>query len=208
MKTPATAGTAPGLDPTTKESNMTERIAPRCECRTEGKIVRGMCVKHYDRWVQATPKDQRPPAPRTIRRFWDHVDKSGDCWQWTGPVNAKGYGVWSQPGFKGLAHRYSLMQVIEPFAGAFACHHCDNPSCVIPEHLYWGTERDNSRDCRLRGRTKNQNTAKTHCKNGHELAGDNLRLVGKDRRRQCRICDNERSRIKMAARRAREADNA
>lgn len=181
---------------------MIERIAPQCGCSTTGKIVRDMCVTHYDRWVQKTPKDQRPPAPRTIRRFWDHVDKGGDCWQWTGPINAKGYGLWSQLGFKGLAHRYSLMQVEVPFTGAFACHHCDNPSCVNPSHLYWGTERDNSRDRRVRARTKNQNLNKTHCKNGHELSGDNLRVVGKDQRRQCRICDNERSRLKMAARRA------
>ena len=182
---------------------MTDRIAPKCGCSTTGKIVSVMCVKHYDRWVQRTPKDQRPIAPRAIRRFWDHVDKSGDCWQWTGATNAKGYGVWSQPGFKGLAHRYSLTLIEQPFDGAFACHHCDNPSCVNPEHLYWGTVRDNSRDMRVRKRGKNANTLKTHCAKGHELSGDNLRIVGSAERRQCRTCGNERSRLKMAARRAR-----
>jgi hypothetical protein len=36
--------------------------------------------------------------------------------------------------------------------GMFACHHCDNPPCVNPEHLYEGTPADNTRDMMTRGR--------------------------------------------------------
>jgi hypothetical protein len=33
-----------------------------------------------------------------------------------------------------------------------ACHHCDVTSCVNPDHLYWGTYRDNNLDGYNRGR--------------------------------------------------------
>ena len=184
---------------------MEQRTAPQCGCVTTGKIIRGMCATHYDRWVHATPKEKRGPTPRFSRDFWDFVDKSGDCWVWTGPTNRKGYGWWSGNGTRGLAHRLSLsMHDPLPSEALMACHHCDNPPCVNPAHLYWGTARDNADDMVERSRGRNANSLKTHCKNGHELIGDNLRVVGKDQRRQCRICDNERSRLKMAARRARE----
>lgn len=189
---------------------MQERSAPACGCTTAGKIVRGMCATHYDRWVHATPKELRGPAPRSTRDFWSYVDKAGAStgyWLWTGPVNAKGYGLWSDAtnGERGLAHRVSLARVSSmPSAEVFACHHCDNPPCVNPEHLYWGTVRDNARDAVERGRAANANRYKTYCKRGHPLSGDNLQITGVAKSRQCRTCGNDRSCKTQAAIRAQE----
>ncbi len=37
-------------------------------------------------------------------------------------------------------------------AGIQACHTCDNPACVRPEHLFEGTQADNVRDMEAKGR--------------------------------------------------------
>ena len=161
---------------------------------------------HYDRWVHATPKADRGPAPRNQRNFWDHVDKSGDCWLWTGPQNRKGYGLWSVPGFRGLAHRYSLMLVESPKNNSlFACHHCDNPPCVNPQHLYWGDALDNARDVVARQGVHNKGVYSELCSKGHPMSGENLRIYGKDDQRFCRACGNDRAREYQ--RRKREASN-
>ena len=39
-------------------------------------------------------------------------------------------------------------------AGAKLCHRCDTPDCVLVTHLFWGSQRDNLRDCVLKGRSR------------------------------------------------------
>lgn len=68
--------------------------------------------------------------------------------------NKLGYGVLGGPNRTTvLAHRIAFELTIAPIpSGAIVCHHCDNPPCVRPDHLFLGTHKDNARDCQAKGR--------------------------------------------------------
>lgn len=89
--------------------------------------------------------------------FWARVAKGDGCWLWTGRVNRDGYGtIKNTRGARPvmiMAHRFAWEAARGQIpAGLFVLHHCDNPPCVRPDHLYTGTDVDNSRDKVSRGR--------------------------------------------------------
>lgn len=91
-------------------------------------------------------------------RFWSKVDKSGDCWLWTGATTFGGYGVIQRGGADGgliRAHRYAYEEQLGPIPkGQGLCHRCDMPGCVRPTHLFPGDQRTNMADCAAKGRTR------------------------------------------------------
>lgn len=83
------------------------------------------------------------------------TDRSGDCWIWTGATNGNGYGRFVYDGIHIYAHRAALAFAVgEIPPGMVACHSCDNPPCVNPDHLRVGTMKDNVRDMHERGRAR------------------------------------------------------
>ena len=73
---------------------------------------------------------------------------------WTGAKYPRGYGAFAIGRKAHGAHRVSWELHNSPIPdGLFVLHHCDNPLCVNPEHLFLGTQRDNMQDAYKKGRT-------------------------------------------------------
>ena len=86
-------------------------------------------------------------------RFETKVNKTDFCWLWTGLLHPKGYGYIKDRGKNIKVHRLAYELYIGPIPeGMLVCHTCDVRNCVNPEHLWLGTNDDNIRDMRLKGR--------------------------------------------------------
>lgn len=102
-------------------------------------------------------------APKTLqdeilRRLIDNAELNteNDCWEWTGGVFKSNGRACLSLGKRHLAYR--LMYVLQkgPTNGLLVLHRCDNVLCINPEHLFLGTNKDNSTDMILKGRQRNQ----------------------------------------------------
>lgn len=90
-------------------------------------------------------------------RFWAKVDKTCECWEWTGCIIRNGYGQFWM-GKHIYSHRYSYI-IHHPITidlwehrEICVCHRCDNRKCVNPAHLFLGSCGDNMKDCVAKGR--------------------------------------------------------
>mgnify|MGYP001614251477 CR=1 FL=1 len=154
------------------------KIAPRTSTTIgwiKGQPQRFLC-NHHRRGIPSVGGGSRPVP--LVDRFWAKVDKHGPvpehcpelgpCWLWLGALNRDGYGDIARTGRRGgrtKSHRYSWELHFGPIpTGKEVCHHCDNPPCPNPRHLFLGTQKDNIRDMLTKGR-------------GGQLRGANGRYV-------------------------------
>lgn len=84
-------------------------------------------------------------------------EPNSGCWLWIGGYGPRGYGAFYNKEENRMiaAHRisYSIFKGKIP-DGNVVCHKCDVTSCVNPNHLFIGTQKDNVNDCWSKGRGK------------------------------------------------------
>lgn len=137
------------------------------------------------------------------KRLYDRIMKRVEimpdgCWIFRGLQTKFGYGQTNYWKGSVLAHRGMWIALHGTTNGLDVCHKCDVRNCCNPDHLWLGTHKQNMDDHIAKGRHFERNM--THCKRGHELSGDNVRLYklgpGRGHSRQCQACMRGRQRVK------------
>src|SRR5262249_1828516 len=93
-------------------------------------------------------------------RFWPKIQKTDNCWLWTGAKNDAGYGIirLSSPRKNERAHRIAWTLTFGPIPlGMQVLHHGDNRAWVRPEYLFLGDPAANARDKMNKGRARGLN---------------------------------------------------
>ena len=87
-----------------------------------------------------------------VNKF-ERVPMSG-CWLWTASVDKHGYGMLWNGKTMDRAHRMFFASATgQDVTGKNVLHDCDNPSCVNPDHLHIGTQKQNLKERTIRGRS-------------------------------------------------------
>lgn len=118
-------------------------------------VAKGLCQSHYIQHRKGEPlREIRRWKGGTDLEVFEHYtpDRGDGCWEWQGSRDIRGYGV--MRGRK--AHRVSWGLHRGAIGDKHVLHHCDNPPCVNPDHLYLGDDADNTRDKVERGRMNNR----------------------------------------------------
>lgn len=119
-----------------------------------------------------------------MTRFWEKVDKSGECWMWTAYIGGDGYGQFGLNGKVERAHRVAYEMGIGPIPQGMQIDHlCRVRACVNPNHLEPVTQRENI----LRGESPSAKCARVmRCPQGHQYSDTNTARYSD--RRYCKEC--------------------
>ncbi len=115
---------------------------------------------------------------RILRRI---RQTASGCWEWTGQLQNRGYGVFSFRGRPWLVHRWTYIHLVGPIPdGKEIDHLCRNRACCNPAHMEPVTRRENC----LRGA---RSGPRSRCRRGHRLVAGNV-YVGRRGTRLCKTC--------------------
>lgn len=123
--------------------------------------IDGLCGHHHGRFLKTGVLDNLRRMTFE-ERLWSWIDRRGpdECWPWLMKSRQSGYGFIT-PGksrTKLLSHRAVWEVVHGPiptgtgYHGTVVMHLCDNRLCCNPAHLKLGTQADNVKDMRDKGR--------------------------------------------------------
>jgi predicted XRE-type DNA-binding protein len=115
------------------------------------------CIVRRDTaWQSANVSQIGAESGPDVARFWSRTQVVGSCWEWTlsrSGQDGRKYGQLSWRGRKRSAHRVAWELANGPIpAGRHVLHHCDNPPCVNPSHLFLGDHDANMKDASQKGR--------------------------------------------------------
>lgn len=109
---------------------------------TLGQALEKLAARPARFWSRV---NRHAPEPR-------HVPGIGNCWEWQGATNARGYGILTWERKPSLAHRVAWHLTFGEWPELCCLHRCDNPACVNPSHIFLGTTQENTRDMIAKGR--------------------------------------------------------
>lgn len=169
--------------------------AQECDCAVI--VARGLCAKHYKRFM-AYGSTELQPRPTASERFWSKVNlrgpipefrpELGRCWIWEAARAGGGTGQYGRfyDGHRMVyAHRWAWESVNGPILeGLHIDHLCRVPPCVNPAHLEPVTQAEN---------TRRAFSLITECVHGHAYTKENTHITRKGRR-GCKECNRQRNR--------------